>query len=147
MNRKSFESMLIDGNKVQIALIRRKAQEQKYLKIGKKKKCQNSLLYSIFDLMSHDSWLGTLDHLTISLVDKGQLISKCPFGQKTSSKCQRNFCPISALKFFVASWGLLGSFLSLLGDLVSNIINKEAYRKPPKASILKLTDLYQKKLS
>ena len=41
---------------------------------------------------------------------------------------------ITALKFFVASWGLSGSFLSFLGDLVSNIINKEAYRKPPKAS-------------
>ena len=31
------------------------------------------------------------------------------------------------MKLFVASWGLLG-------DLVSNIINKEAYRKPKKAS-------------
>ena len=34
---------------------------------------------------------------------------------------------ISALKFFVASQ-------RLLGDLVSNIINKKAYMKPPKAS-------------
>ena len=38
---------------------------------------------------------------------------------------------ISALKFFVASWGLPGSFLGLSGDLVCIIINKEAYRKPP----------------
>ena len=38
-----------------------------------------------------------------------------------------NIVRISALKFFVASWGLPG-------DLVSNIINKEAYRKPQKAS-------------
>ena len=39
-----------------------------------------------------------------------------------------NIVRISALKFFVASWGLPG-------DLVSNnIINKEAYRKPKKAS-------------
>ena len=37
---------------------------------------------------------------------------------------------ISALKFFVTSWGLPGSFLGLPGDLVSNIIDKEAYRKP-----------------
>ena len=37
---------------------------------------------------------------------------------------------ISALKFFVASWGLPGSFLGLPGDLVSNMINKKAYRKP-----------------
>ena len=34
-----------------------------------------------------------------------------------------NIIRISAMKFFVASWGLPG-------DLVSNIINKEAYRKP-----------------
>ena len=33
-----------------------------------------------------------------------------------------NIVRISALRFFVASWGLSG-------DLVSNIINKEAYRK------------------
>ena len=38
-----------------------------------------------------------------------------------------NIVKISALTFFVASWGLPG-------DLVSNIINKEAYRKPQKAS-------------
>ena len=41
-----------------------------------------------------------------------------------------NIVRISALKFFVASWKLFG----LPGDLVSNIINKEAYRKPQKAS-------------
>ena len=46
----------------------------------------------------------------------------------------KNIVWISALKFFVASWGLPGSFLGLPGDLVSNIINKEAYRKPQKAS-------------
>ena len=46
----------------------------------------------------------------------------------------KNIVRISALKFFVASWGLPGSFLGLPGDLVSNIINKEAYRKPQKAS-------------
>ena len=38
-----------------------------------------------------------------------------------------NIVKISALTFFVASWGLPG-------DLVSNIINKEAYRKLQKAS-------------
>ena len=41
-----------------------------------------------------------------------------------------NIVRISALKVFVASWGLLGSFMELPRDLVSNIINKEAYRKP-----------------
>ena len=45
-----------------------------------------------------------------------------------------NIVRISALKVFVASWGLPGSFLGLPGDLVSNIINKEAYRKPHEAS-------------
>ena len=41
---------------------------------------------------------------------------------------------ISALNFFVASWGLPGSLFGLPWDLVSNNINKEAYRKPQKAS-------------
>ena len=43
-----------------------------------------------------------------------------------------NIISISALKFFVASWGLPGSFLGLPGNLVNNIINKEAYRKHQK---------------
>ena len=45
-----------------------------------------------------------------------------------------NIVGISALQFFEASWGLLGRFLGLPGDLVSNIINKEAYRKLQKYS-------------
>ena len=40
-------------------------------------------------------------------------------------KYQRKYFWISALKFFVASWGLPG-------DLVSNMIDKEAYRTPKK---------------
>ena len=44
------------------------------------------------------------------------------FGQK-----YQNYFWISALNFFVASWGLPW-------DLVCNIINKEAYRKPQKIS-------------
>jgi hypothetical protein len=52
------------------------------------------------------------------------------FGQKY----QQNYFWISALNFFVASWGLHGSFFGLPGDLVCNIINKGAYRKPQKAS-------------
>ena len=55
---------------------------------------------------------------------KGQLISKCPYENSVSSKIPTKIW-ISALKFLVASWGLPG-------DLVSNIINKEAYRKPKK---------------
>ena len=42
---------------------------------------------------------------------------------KLSTKLFLDFCP----EFFVASWGLPG-------DLVFNIINKEAYRKSQKAS-------------
>jgi hypothetical protein len=51
-----------------------------------------------------------------------------------SSKYQRNyfldFCPEFFCSFLGASWKLF----ELPGDLVSNIINREAYRKPPKAS-------------
>ena len=65
---------------------------------------------------------------------KGQLISKCPFGVKTSSKKPTklflNFCPDFFCSFLGASWKLF----ELPGDLVSNIINKEAYRKPHNAS-------------
>ena len=38
----------------------------------------------------------------------------------------KNIVKISALKFFVASWGLPG-------DFVSNIMDKEAYKKPTKS--------------
>ena len=70
---------------------------------------------------------------------KGQLISKCPFGVKTSSKKSTelflDFCPEILCTFLGASWKLF----QLPGDLVSNIMNKEAYvkeasksfRKPP----------------
>jgi hypothetical protein len=47
--------------------------------------------------------------------------------QNTNEKTVR----ISALKSCVAFWELPESFLGLPGDLVSNTINKEAYRKPP----------------
>jgi hypothetical protein len=49
-------------------------------------------------------------------------------------KSNENIVTISALKFFVASWGLPGSFLERLWDLVSNIIYMEAYREPQKVS-------------
>ena len=42
-------------------------------------------------------------------------------------KYQRNYFWISTLKIFVASWGLPW-------DLISDIMNKEAYRNPKKAS-------------
>ena len=65
---------------------------------------------------------------------KGQLISKCPFGiivwTKIPTKLFLDFCPEFFCSFLGASWKLFG----LPGDLVFNIINKEAYRKPPKAS-------------
>jgi hypothetical protein len=45
-----------------------------------------------------------------------------------------NIVRISSLKIFVPSWGLPGRFFGLPRDLVSNIMNKEAYRKPQKSS-------------
>ena len=67
-----------------------------------------------------------------ALLDKGQLISKCPYEKSVSSKIQRKifleFCPEIFCSFLGASWKLFG----LPGDLVSNIINKEGYWKPKK---------------
>ena len=64
---------------------------------------------------------------------KGQLISKCPFGfivwTKIPTKLFLDFCPEFFCSFLGASWKLFG----LPGDLVCNIINKEACRKPQKA--------------
>ena len=45
----------------------------------------------------------------------------------------KNIVRISVLKFYVASWGLPGIFYGLPGDLVIDIIIKEAYKKPQKA--------------
>ena len=45
--------------------------------------------------------------------------------QRFDQKKNKNIVRISALKFFVASWGLPGSFLWLPGDLVSNIIKRK----------------------
>ena len=67
-----------------------------------------------------------------STLSKGQLISKCPFGiivwAKIPTKSFLDFCPEFFCSFLGASWKLFG----LPGDLVSNNINKEAYRKPKK---------------
>ena len=67
-------------------------------------------------------------------VSKGQLISKCPYEKSVLSKIPTklflDFCPEFFCSFLGASWKLLG----LPGDLVCNIINKEACRKPKKAS-------------
>ena len=60
--------------------------------------------------------------LLVSILSKGQLISKCPFGfivwTKLPTKLFLNFCP----EIFVPSWGLPGSFLGLpAGFLVYDI--------------------------
>jgi len=70
-------------------------------------------------MISHSS----LENGVFSLLaSKGQLISKCPFGIIVWTKYQRNYFWISALKFFVPSWGLPGSFLGLpVGFLVDDI--------------------------
>ena len=65
---------------------------------------------------------------------KGQLISKYPFGfivwTKIPMKLFLHFCPEFFCSFLGASWKIFG----LPWDLVCNIINKEAYRKPQNAS-------------
>ena len=67
-------------------------------------------------------------------VIKGQLISKCPYEMTVSSKIPTklflDFCPEIFCSFLGASWELFG----FPGDLVCNIINKEACRKPQKAT-------------
>ena len=49
---------------------------------------------------------------------------------KIPTKLFLDFCPEFFYSFLGASWKLFG----LPGDLVFNIINKKAYRKPQKAS-------------
>ena len=59
----------------------------------------------------------------LSVCTKGQLILKCLWCHRFDQNSNENIVRISALKFFVASWGLLGSFMELPGGLVTNIIN------------------------
>ena len=65
---------------------------------------------------------------------KGQLIWKCPFDfivwTKIPTKLFLDFC----LEFFCSFLGASLKLFGLPGDLVCNIINKETYRKPLKAS-------------
>ena len=81
-------------------------------------------------------WTGMrwAKELTREVGPKGQLISKCPFGIIVWTKNQCNYFWISALNFFCSFLGASWKLFGLPGDIVSNIINKEAYRKPPKAS-------------
>ena len=76
----------------------------------------------------------TQNLFTLSWNTKGQLISKCPYEKSVSSKIPTKIflesCPEIFCSFLGASWKLFG----LPGDIVSNIIHKEAYRKPQKAS-------------
>ena len=59
----------------------------------------------------------------IPTVVKGQLISKCPFGVNPfDQNSNENIVRISALKVFIASLGLSGSFLGLsVGFLINDI--------------------------
>ena len=84
---------------------------------------------------------STLSEVQISLNSistKGQLISKCPFGFIVWTKNQRNYFWISVLSFFCSFLGASWKLFGLPGDL-----NKEAYRKPKKAS-RKLPGRYKK---
>ena len=73
------------------------------------------------------------NEVCIPCLSKGQLFSKCPFGRKTSKQPTKYFC-ISALKLFCSFLGASWKLLRLPGEIENNITNKEAYRKPPKAS-------------
>ena len=68
------------------------------------------------------------------MAPKGQLISKCPFGVKTSSKKSTKLFPGICPEFFCSFLGASWKLFELAWDLVSNILNKEAYRNPQKAS-------------
>ena len=85
----------------------------------------------------------SFENFVKSMPPKGRLISKCPFGiivwTKILTKLFLDFCPEFFCSFLGASWKLFG----LPGDLVCNIINKEACRKPQKAS-RKPTGRYKK---
>ena len=67
-------------------------------------------------------------------VTKGQLILKCLFGviiwTNIATIILSRFLPLNFCSFLGDSWKLFG----LHWDLLSDIINKEAYRKPQKAS-------------
>ena len=74
------------------------------------------------------SWVWTVKNIV-----KGQLILQCPYEEfvspKIPTKLFLDFCSEIIHSFLGASWKLLG----LPWDLVSNITNKKAYRKPQKA--------------
>jgi hypothetical protein len=57
---------------------------------------------------------------------------------KIPTKLFLDFCPEFFCSFLGASWKLF----ELSGDLVSNIINKEAYRKPQKISGQKSRNIF-----
>ena len=95
-------------------------------------KCQQVTFCFVFNAKT---WHASLNKLWFFFEQgKGQLISKCLFGiivwTKIPTKLFLDFCPEFFCSFLGASWKLFG----LPGDLVCNIINKEAYRKPQKAS-------------
>ena len=87
-------------------------------------------LFRIFDTL-----LPTCLHFFST---KGQLISKCPFGQKTSSKKPTklflDFCPEIFCSFLGASWKLLGASCRLPYVWYYLLCPQEAQkasRKPP----------------
>ena len=99
----------------------------------------NLLFMSIWNLVCGWTFKTSYLRQKNALNDKGQLISKYFFGvivwTKIVTKILSRFPPWNFLQppggfleALGASWKLFG----LPGDLVSNIINKEAYRNPKK---------------
>ena len=87
-------------------------------------------------MTNHTAWMVkfvlnlvflTFFDLCKAVASKGQLILKCLFGvliwTKIATKYCQDFCRKIFCSFLEASWALVG----LPWDLVSNIINKEAY--------------------
>ena len=73
--------------------------------------------------------------VVVILIEILESISKCLFGNICfDQNSNENIARISALKVIVASCGLPGRLLGLPENFVSDIINKEAYRKSQKAS-------------
>ena len=90
--------------------------------------CQIAILWRNFNFLYWNFPRGA----EFLIILKVSYFEKSFWCHRLDQNSNENIVRISALKFFVASWGLLGSFLGLPRDLISNIINKEAYRKPKK---------------
>ena len=99
---------------------------------------QTQILFIIYELTWPSVWSTLALKLARILKTKGQLISKCPFGVKTSSKKPTklflDFCPEILCTFLGASWMLFEASCRLPYSwyyLLSPQEAEKASRKPP----------------